>query len=237
VYHTKSPPLEALSGSNPSESNLTHSVFEAVQRIFPEVKEQELARLKDEYETLRLELDRRYKKAGLLTFDGDPRLLALEDSSSFLVYLIVRIQMPNVLLETGVANGHSSFFLLNAILKNGQGYLTSTDTSQSVGSLLTDEEKSSWMLKVIDPTRTRESFIEVVESLPSIDFFIHDSDHSYLWSKFEYETVLKKMSPGSIMASDDVNYSYSFIDFTKKIVAKPIILVDKRKAFGVIHLK
>jgi predicted O-methyltransferase YrrM len=198
-----------------------------------EAKEEELLRIWNEYGPLRLKLEERYKEIDL----SYPRTTALEESSSLLVYSIARIMKPTIIFETGVANGHSTYLLLHALLKNGRGQLYSTDISPNAGSLLANKDRINWRLMVIDTARKKSSFREAVNKVSQIDLFVHDSDHSYRWSKFEYETVLTKMASDSVMASDDVHGSYSFIDFAKGISAKPIFLIDKRKIFGILRLK
>jgi predicted O-methyltransferase YrrM len=219
--------------SSALECEVLCSPLEVVRRIFTyDVREEDLARISEEYAQLQLELEERYKQAHLLS----PKSWALGQSSSLLLYLIARIKKPAITLETGVGNGQSTFFLLNALLKNKRGSLYSTDTSRSAGVLLNDTEKASWTLEVIDPAHKHAAFRQVLKRLPSIDFSVHDSDHSYSWSRFEYDTVIAKMGPSSVLASDDVDRSYSFIDFAKSISIKPMILVDRSRAFGVVLL-
>lgn len=220
--------------SSAFECEVLCSPFEVVRRVFPhDLREEDLTRISEEYTQLQSDLEERYKQAHLLC----PKAWALGQSSSLLLYLIARIKKPATTLETGVGNGHSTFFLLNALLKNERGLLYSTDTSKSAGVLLRDTEKASWTLEFIDPARKHAAFRRVVNRLPPVDFSVHDSDHSYSWSRFEYDTVVTRMGPSSVLASDDVDLSYSFIDFAKSIGIEPTILVDRTKAFGVIPLR
>jgi predicted O-methyltransferase YrrM len=185
----------------------------------------------DEFSDLELELRLRYKR-GTPEY---PENYALEQSSSLLTYGAMRIIQPRIVLETGVANGHSTFFIINAIIRNGKGELHSTDVSDNVGALLMERERELWNLEIIKEP-LRRSFRSVVERLPQIDFFLHDSNHSYSWQRFEYESVLSRMSKGSILASDDVDSSYAFIDFARRIRVHPVLLVDRRKIFGYLKL-
>lgn len=221
--------VDLLNGSN---SQVYCSPFDVLNRLF-EANKRELMRITNEYEELRSMLEQRYRKTALLC----PKTHALGESSSFLTYLMVRIRRPIVVFETGVANGQATFFILNALSKNKRGSLYSTDISTSVGRLLTNEERANWRLEVIDTHRIHASFREVVNKMPEIDLFLHDSDHSYSWSKFEYETVGPRMNHNSIIATDDVQWSYSFLDFAKNIGISPVILLDRRRAFGVLLLK
>jgi predicted O-methyltransferase YrrM len=96
-----------------------------------------LTQLHSEYDTLSTELARRYNK----TMTVYPRCYAIEHGSAFLLYALVRSFKPSVVLETGVANGHSSFYILRALDANEHGQLHSIDCSAEVGSLISDQEK------------------------------------------------------------------------------------------------
>jgi hypothetical protein len=142
---------------------------------------------------------------------------------------------PSVVLETGVANGHSTFFLLNAIFKNGRGELHGVDISHNVGSLIQDEEHSNWHLEILKPL-FRASFRNAVKKIPQIEFFLHDSDHRYFWQSFEYATVYPKMATNSIFASDDIDSSFAFLDFTRKLGQVPLCLIGRRRVFGLLRV-
>ncbi len=192
----------------------------------------EVKQILDEYSNLELELEHRYQ----LSTPEYPKIFAIEQGSSLLTYGIVRITKPSIVLETGVANGHSTVLILNAIIRNGKGALYSVDVSDNVGSLLNERERELWNLEVIKEPR-RSSFRSLVGRLPHVDFFLHDSDHRYSWQRFEYGEVSSKMSAGSILASDDVDTSYAFIDFARKIGVRPVLLLDRRKVFGYLKLE
>ena len=115
---------------------------------------------------------------------------------------------------------------------NGVGRLHSVDVSRQVGSLLTEAEKREWTLHVADGSKA--GFREVLETIPAIDLFIHDSDHSYWWQSFELESALGHVSPGGIIASDDCDKSYAFLDFCASLPAGAFLLHDSRKVFGLV---
>ena len=138
-----------------------------------------------EYEYLSTQLLERYDRRTL----PFPIQWAAEDGTSFLLYAITRIRKPKMILETGVANGHSTYFILNALLKNGFGSLHSIDISSKVGVLLEDGEKTNWNFHLIS---TKNDFNRVVNDINEVDFFMHDSNHSYRWQYLEYDTIYKK---------------------------------------------
>ena len=186
--------------------------------------------LRPEYESYRAALMERYKTVDLT----HPAAFAIDEGSSFLLYSLVRLLRPTVVLETGVANGHSSALILNALRENGCGDLHSVDVSDNVGGLVMD--KRQWHLHILDSSRLKKSFASIVGQLPPIDLMIHDSDHSYRWMKYELETALPRMSPRGILACDDANICYGMIDFCAEHNLKPLLLLEKRKVFGVLPL-
>ena len=68
----------------------------------------QLEKIKEEFESLSLALSGRYKNIDL----EYPPEFAIEVNSSYFLYALVRLLKPINIVETGVANGHSSFFYL-----------------------------------------------------------------------------------------------------------------------------
>ncbi|MGA7318769.1 MAG: class I SAM-dependent methyltransferase, partial [Silvibacterium sp.] len=162
-----------------------------------------------------------------------PEAYMTDPESCFLLYGIVRSVRPKVILETGVADGHSSYFILNAMRRNNYGTLYSIDISRDVGRLVEDFEKDRWKLHILSGNSPKRSYESFVESLPAIDVFIHDSDHVYQWQYLELQTVWCKMAPTSIIACDDADWSFAFVDFCEEKKLMPIFLLQKRKVFGI----
>lgn len=183
-----------------------------------------------EYEVLRLELARRYGERTI----RHPQRYSIEEGSAFLIYALVRTLKPNTILETGVANGHSSYFILSALRANGCGLLHSVDRSTEVGGLLDSAERQYWRLHVLSPAGLKKSFLNILETIPALDLFLHDSDHSYSWQAFELDAALKKIAAGGIVACDDCDSSYAFLDFCRDAGIRPAFLVETRKIFGLV---
>jgi predicted O-methyltransferase YrrM len=179
--------------------------------------------LRIEFSESRAEIGRRYDNTETVF----PIEWKMDDGSLFLIHCIVRLTKPETILETGVANGHSSFYILRALSLNGKGTLWSTDISTDAGSLISQSDRANWHLKVLDSRNAMHSFRNLVNEIGKIDLFIHDSgDHNYRLQSTEYEQVLPRMPPGSILASDDVDASYAFVDFSRKNNAYPYFLLD-----------
>jgi predicted O-methyltransferase YrrM len=162
--------------------------------------------------------------------------MAMTHEESFLVYALVRQFHPRVVVETGVASGASTFFILHALRRNQAGQLTSFDVSPKAGSLIGPDEKAGWEFVVLEPKNARREFREHMAQKSSIDLFIHDSDHSYGHQSFEYATVLPHMRPGGLLASDDVDACFAFIDFCALHRFSPVYLISPMKAFGIARV-
>lgn len=190
----------------------------------------DLRRLRIEYEGYRSKLVQQYQDVAL---EYAPEF-AIEEGSGFLLYALVRALRPSVVLETGVANGHSSMLVLGALTENGSGELHSVDVSENVGKLVIDRRR--WNLHRLQASDLKRSFAKIVAQLPTIALMIHDSDHSCQWMRHELESVYPRMSPDGILACDDANICYGLMDFSAAHGVKPLLLMEKRKVFGVISL-
>ena len=158
--------------------------------------------------------------------------MALTGTESFLLYALARERRPESVVETGVANGVSTFYLLRALQQNGKGNLTSFDVNPRAGSLLRPEDQERWTFVVLPPGRLRARFAAEIARQSHIDLFIHDSDHSYSGQNFEFETVFPKMRSHSLLASDDADWSFAFLDFCHKNGLQADYLVSPMKVLG-----
>jgi predicted O-methyltransferase YrrM len=160
----------------------------------------------------------------------------LENESAWSLYALTRNLRPQHILETGVANGVSTYFLLQALRHNGTGVLHSIDTKSDVGRLLTKAERADWDLQVLSSAFPRRSASKIFTSLPPLDLFIHDSNHSYAWMRHEFTLAALAMRPGGIIASDDCDLSYAFSEFCSDRGLKANYFFDRRKLFGAVQL-
>lgn len=191
-----------------------------------------LSELCDEYGALEKELVKRQRSYS----PAYPAEYRIGMGGALLLYALVRLTKPTTVLETGVADGYSSFFILHALSNNGSGQLISCDTSSSCGAILSSEEKREWCLETLDSAHTRAAFLAVVARAPRIDLFIHDSDHSYRWQTFELESIVRHLDQHGMIVCDDADASYAFVDFATRIGVPPLMLVEDRKVVGVLQL-
>lgn len=184
-----------------------------------------------EFKKLSYELDKRIKNCGDKNkFEGP-----INKDTSKLLYHIVRKTKPKKVVETGVSRGVSTFFILNALRKNKTGKLYSFDIIPNAGCLLNSYERKKWNFIVLDKRDTKIGFYKAIERISNIDIFLHDSDHSYKNQFFEYSAAYPKITKGGILLSDDVDFSYAFLDFARVHKLKQYYLITN-KAFGLAKI-
>jgi predicted O-methyltransferase YrrM len=158
-------------------------------------------------------------------FDTNPKTLDLLEK-------LVLNMNPDVVVETGVANGASTRRILSALSHNrGSGKLISCDIDSRVA---TAELMADPRFEFVE-IGTKSDLSDLVERLDKIDIFYHDSDHSYDHQLFEYSTVWEKLPDGGILVSDDINWSYAFLDFCVSVERVPYVLSDTQKFAGFIQ--
>lgn len=164
-------------------------------------------------------------------------------------YILVRLYKPAVVVETGVFYGGSTCFLLNGLRRNNQGTLISIDLpgqlwdrerndsrhmlvgegeylpeGLTTGFMVHDNLKSRWKLILGDSHKEIEKLNTVV------DFYIHDSEHSFNFIIKEVELMWPKLSKGAIVMMDDLNWSNGFFSFCVAQKVYPLIITDNGKS-------
>lgn len=184
--------------------------------------------VKNEYVLLKSYLQSNYNNIDLKY----PLNFKIDDTTSFFIYSFMRLYQPLRIVETGVANGHSSFLILSALIRNGKGKLYSIDVSSDVGQLVTEELKKNWELIILSKAKEKK-LEEIFKKIYPIDVFIHDSNHSYYWQELEYRLSFKYVKSNGFIMSDDVDSSYAFVDFLNLNKLSSLFLYDTRKVFGI----
>ena len=156
------------------------------------------------------------------------------DDALFL-YWLVRQAKPRTIVQTGVCNGLSAAFMMLALVKNGpEGTLRVIDLppvfdpddpawtveGTVYGVVIPEGKTSGWL--VPDAYRDRlevwngdakDLLPKMIDTVDSIDFFFHDSDHTYDHMMFEFHQVKRKLTKGGLLVSDDVSWNASLWDF------------------------
>ncbi len=137
-----------------------------------------------------------------------------------LCYMLVRLTRPSSVVETGVCYGVTSAFLLQALRANGGGCLHSVDLpplgragDEFVGRLVPQRLRSDWRLH---RGRSVDLLPELARELGQIDFFLHDSLHTYRNMRHEFEIVTPFLAPQAVVIADDVQGNSAFMDWVSQ---------------------
>ncbi len=153
----------------------------------------------------------------------------LNPISAPVLYVIARIFKPQILVETGVSSGISSSFVLKALSKNNSGMLYSIDlpNASPAGTMIPDGKSSGWVIPNDLKARhkliigdSKDKLPTLLESLKKIDYFFHDSLHTYEHMMWEFKQAWNYLKNGGLLLSDDISWNDSFSDFIKEVNAK-----------------
>ena len=164
------------------------------------------------------------------------------------LYRLLRELRPRVSVETGVCNGVSTAFLLLALEDNEAGELYSIDLPEVAGeeyepgtfwdgkggAVIPPGKEPGWM---VPPTlrerwhlvlgRSQEELPPLLARIGEIDFFMHDSEHSYECMSFEFRTSWEALREGGVLVADDVNVNAAWDEFTREVGREPETLGPK----------
>jgi predicted O-methyltransferase YrrM len=154
------------------------------------------------------------------------------------MYTICRIVKPTVVVETGVASGVSSAYILKALADNNHGNLISIDMpnyekkltlahpeysnikanaivrENETGWLVPENLRNRWTLKL---GLVQELLVPTLEESGQIDLFFHDSEHTYNNMMFEFRNAWRFLRSDGLLLSHDITWNNSFADFAKEV--------------------
>ena len=137
-----------------------------------------------------------------------------------LCYALVRLTRPSSVVETGVCYGVSSAFLLQALRTNGSGLFArhrfasfAESQRRFVGRLIPKRLHSQWRLH---RGRSVDLLPKLVRELGEIDFFVHDSLHTYRNMNQEFEIVTPFLTGQAVVLADDVEGNAAFSEWTAR---------------------
>jgi len=131
---------------------------------------------------------------------------------NFAVYCLVRAWKPKICIETGVAGGQTTCAILAALRKNDWGFLFSIDPAVLPSDWYRyepGEKIPGFLVKrwIFLKGETKDILPRLVEFLKlchdEVDFFFHDSAHSFENILFEFRTVQTVASPRCLFAIHD----------------------------------
>ena len=178
----------------------------------------------------------------LVAEDKDPGMTIKWSATSELAattYALIRLLKPEVVVETGVGAGVSSWTILRAMEENGNGRLVSidlptpnTELLPEVGYLVPKELRHRWELRIGPSQRVLP---QTLSELGEIDMFQHDSRHSDSNQLREYRTAWPFIKAGGMLVSDDVSND-ALHDASRSWGGEPTIIgQSKESPIGLIR--
>lgn len=180
---------------------------------------------------------------------------------AIILYLIARILKPEAVVETGVASGRSSSFILQALAHNDFGKLHSVELPQyypadkksddpsllinvegnvEATGFIPEGKEPGWLIPADLRSRwslnlgtSQEELPKLMKKLGNIGIFYHDSEHTYKNMLFEFQTVWPHIKNGGFLVSDDVHWNASFDDFSKGLNPEKV-KIYKHGSIGII---
>ncbi len=129
-------------------------------------------------------------------------------------YLACRLVEPETVLETGVAYGISSAFILRALEENGRGELHSIDLpplggegERFSGVAVSEDLRHRWHFH---RGSSRRLLPELLRRIPPPELFVHDSQHTRRNMQREFEAVWPCLREGGLVLADDVGGNSAF---------------------------
>jgi predicted O-methyltransferase YrrM len=150
------------------------------------------------------------------------------------IWCLVRHLNPESVVETGVAHGVTSRFILEALERNGRGHLWSIDLppaegvwKRQVGVAVRGCHKTRW---TYIKGSSRRRLPKLLSQLDHIDLFIHDSLHSKRNVLFELERAWEFVRAGGALVVDDVDVNGGFESFTKTLPRSQFMICEAEPA-------
>lgn len=149
----------------------------------------------------------------------------------------VRATGATRVLETGVAAGFSTCFILAALEANGGGELHSVDVPPEgsdpaeVGWLVPAASRAGWTLH---RERSRTALPRLLAG-PSFDVFLHDGLHTKPTMRFEFDAAAR-LPEGTVVLADDAERNAAFAEWAAEHRPRTWSLVETEHAGHVFGL-
>jgi hypothetical protein len=154
--------------------------------------------------------------------DGEPGLVRA-------VWCLSRHLRPAKIVETGVARGITTRFLLEALERNGTGHLWSIDLPPP----LERELHRQIAIAVPASLRARWTYVRgssrrrlpaLLGAIAPVDLFIHDSNHTSRNLLFELRHAWTALAPHGFAVADDVDLNCGFHAFVGEHARHPVLI-------------
>jgi Methyltransferase domain len=144
--------------------------------------------------------------------DGDPGLVRA-------IWCLIHHLRPENIVETGVAHGVTSRFILEALAALRRGHLWSIDHppierewQRQIGIAVSNRYQDRWSYIRGSSKRRLPGLLS---QLGTIDLFIHDSLHSTHNVQFELKQAWATLRKGGVIVVDDIDVNHAFFKFTQ----------------------
>jgi predicted O-methyltransferase YrrM len=135
---------------------------------------------------------------------------------------LVRHLRPETVIETGVARGFTSRFILEALERNGSGHLWSVDLPPMrapklhphIGAAVRPELHHRW--SYVKGT-SRQHLPNLLAQLKQVDLFVHDSRHTERNVLFELTQAWSALRVGGAVVADDIHENWGFDSFSRRV--------------------
>jgi predicted O-methyltransferase YrrM len=171
------------------------------------------------------------------TYPGEYHSGAISEEDGQFLHYCVRQLKPKIIVQTGTSNGVSCAHLAMGLAHtDGPTRFGAIDMpniyrpddpafhqKMVYGVLIPPGKSSGWLI----PDRllrrfecmsgnSKELLPKLLEKIGKVDFFYHDSDHSYDHMWWEFETVLPYMNPHGLIIADNIAWSSVTWDWAQK---------------------
>ncbi len=138
------------------------------------------------------------------------------------IWCLVRHLNATKVIETGVAHGVTSRFVLEGLARNGGGHLWSIDlppqtisaVHSEIGVAVDGSMADGW---TYIRGSSRRHLRRLLQDTGMIDLFIHDSWHSEYNMLFEMHAAWPRIRPGGAMVVDDIDLNWAFHQFAESM--------------------
>ena len=146
------------------------------------------------------------------------------------IWCLTRHLRPKNVVETGVAHGVTSRFILEALKSNGGGHLWSIDLPPlerswrgEIGIAVGPGHSDRW---TYIKGSSRRWLPGLLHELGQIDLFIHDSRHSERNVRFELNETWPMLAPNGAVVVDDIDANWAFQAFTQTTPAQLSLICE-----------
>ena len=151
-------------------------------------------------------------------------------------WCVTRHLRPKRIVETGVARGITSRFLLAALERNEDGHLWSIDLphpdtllNDQIGAAVPERLRDRWTLSLGSSTALLP---RLLDELGEIDLFVHDSLHTTRNVDFELTAAWEALRPGGAILVDDIHWNLGFQAFRERTGGIPSLAAPRSSDGG-----